>query len=549
MIAAISSSLWETYLGSFSISPTASQNSDEISTGFFESLESFLWTKEALSSLALSMKSFFLIHREPLQMALQNKGFTEVNTEDVKDCNFMLHGRSFKSLLEHSPYLVIQASSLGMHLSLEEKTSFNLGFKSFSISFVNFIPLTPLRSLKSNVVGKFMSIRGNVIRTSEIKPLVTEMEFSCSQCGCFFTQLFPDGRFNPPTSCKNTNCESRKFAPQRSKHGTTNWQRIRVQELPDSDNIELGSIPRTIDCELTSSLVDSSSVGHIVNLCGVLKAVKSDQIEQKSFKKRKRDSYQCTFELYLEVHSVRNENETNNNMGISEFSLLDLHMMRTVKSTPHLFSFVVNSLCPSIFGNEIIKAGLCLSLFGGCVARFDSEKSSPARGDIHVLVVGDPGLGKSQMMKAAVHAAPKGFFVSGNSTSNSGLTVTMVREGGDFVLEAGALVLADQGICCIDEFDKMNADYQSLLEVMEQQTISIAKAGMICSLSARCSIIAAANPIGGHYNSSKTVQENLKLSPALLSRFDLIFILLDCPDEHRDMLLSDHVIRVSFQVL
>ena len=190
-------------------------------------------------------------------------------------------------------------------------------------------------------------------------------------------------------------------------------------------------------------------------------------------------------------------------------------------------------------------AGLSLALFGG-VQKWAADKDRIAvRGDTHCLIVGDPGLGKSQMLQAVASISPRGVYVCGSYSTTSGLTVTLLREGsGDNVLEAGALVLADQGCCCIDEFDKMGHEHQSLLEAMEQQSISIAKAGIICSLPARTSVIAAANPVGGHYNKAKTVAENLKLSPAVLSRFDLIFILIDRPDEALDKLLSEHVMAL-----
>ncbi|RUS75437.1 hypothetical protein EGW08_016816, partial [Elysia chlorotica] len=194
----------------------------------------------------------------------------------------------------------------------------------------------------------------------------------------------------------------------------------------------------------------------------------------------------------------------------------------------------------------MVKAGLILGLFGSGQKFVNDKNRIPVRGDPHILVVGDPGLGKSQMLQAVSAAAPRSVYVCGNTTTASGLTVTLSKDGGsgDFALEAGALVLADQGCCCIDEFDKMGAQHQALLEAMEQQSISIAKAGIVCSLPARTSIIAAANPVGGHYNKAKTVSENLKMGGALLSRFDLVFIMLDKPDEEMDGVLSEHVMAL-----
>jgi DNA helicase MCM8 len=203
-------------------------------------------------------------------------------------------------------------------------------------------------------------------------------------------------------------------------------------------------------------------------------------------------------------------------------------------------------LCPAIYGHELVKAGLILGLFGGTAKFVGDQNCIPVRGDPHILIVGDPGLGKSQMLQAAANIVPRGVYVCGNTTTTSGLTVTLSKDGasGDYALEAGALVLGDMGCCCIDEFDKMGSQHQALLEAMEQQSISIAKAGIVCSLPARTSILAAANPAGGHYNKAKTVAENLKMGSALLSRFDLVFILLDKPDEEMDMMLSEHVMAL-----
>ncbi|CAJ1894879.1 unnamed protein product [Sphenostylis stenocarpa] len=248
-----------------------------------------------------------------------------------------------------------------------------------------------------------------------------------------------------------------------------------------------------------------------------------------------------------------------------------------------IFRQILQSICPSIYGHELVKAGITLSLFGGVRKHAMDQNKVPVRGDIHVIIVGDPGLGKSQLLQAAAAVSPRGIYVCGNATTKAGLTVAVVKDPmtSDYAFEAvidwpssmgcsfhgrlnddnvlffgacsvslsyaelGAMVLADSGLCCIDEFDKMPSEHQALLEAMEQQSVSIAKAGLVASLSSRTSVLAAANPAGGHYNRAKTVNENLKMSAALLSRFDLIFILLDKPDELMDKRLSDHIMAES----
>jgi DNA helicase MCM8 len=413
---------------------------------------------------------------------------------------------------------------------------------------------TKLRELKATQIGKFIQVKGTIVRVSNIKQVVTQMTFVCERCNFKMTRYFVENTFNPPYACRNKNCKSKKFEPDRYNAITVDWQRIRIQEVVEKDEQhDAGRIPRTVECEISKDLVESCVPGDQVTVCGVVKVISTDQNAEGGGVKGggvQRGKAKCMYFLYLEGNSVANTKnnkqkgaKTDGLNDASQFSLTDLFMIREIASQDALFHLIVNSVCPAIYGHESVKAGLALSLFGG-VQRYTNVKHKlPVRGDPHLLIVGDPGLGKSQLLTAISHVAPRGVYVCGNTTTTSGLTVTVVKDqgSGDFSLEAGALVLADQGCCCIDEFDKMRNEHQALLEAMEQQSISIAKAGIVCTLPARCSVIAAANPVGGHYNRAKTVSENLKISPALLSRFDLIFILLDSPDEARDELLSNHV--------
>ncbi|XP_022097957.1 DNA helicase MCM8-like [Acanthaster planci] len=417
---------------------------------------------------------------------------------------------------------------------------------------VNYEPVTPLKNLKANYYGKFVTVRGTVVRVSNIKPFCTKMAFQCNTCGDIQIVNLPEGRYTLPTKCLAPDCRGRSFAPKQSSPltETVDWQMIKVQEIMMDGQRESGRIPRTVECELTCDLVDSCVPGDVVTIGGVVKVSNIDEGHG-------RNKDKCMFLLYLHANSVQNQKRgkkavsddesSPTGMGIAmDFTLKELYAIQEIQDQKNLFRLLVGSLCPAIYGHEMVKAGLILGLFGG-THRFVNDKNRiPVRGDPHILVVGDPGLGKSQMLQATSNVAPRGVYVCGNTTTTSGLTVTLSKEGGsgDYALEAGALVLGDQGCCCIDEFDKMGNQHQALLEAMEQQSISIAKAGVVCSLPARTSILAAANPVGGHYNKAKTVSENLKMGSALLSRFDLVFILLDKPDEEMDSMLSEHVMAL-----
>ncbi|XP_044516641.1 DNA helicase MCM8 isoform X3 [Gracilinanus agilis] len=366
----------------------------------------------------------------------------------------------------------------------------------------NYDSLTQLKNVRANCYGKYIALRGTVVRVSNIKPLCTKMAFLCAACGEIQSFSFPDGKYSLPTKCPVPVCHGKSFTALRSSPltVTVDWQSIKIQELMSDDQREAGRIPRTIECELVQDLVDSCVPGDIVTITGIVKVSNTEDGSR-----NKNDK--CMFLLYVEANSISNTkgqkpkiSEDGANYGTSmEFSLKDLYAIQEIQSEENLFKLIINSLCPVIFGHE-----------------------------------------------AVCNVAPRGVYVCGNTTTSSGLTVTLSKDSatGDFALEAGALVLGDQGICGIDEFDKMGNQHQALLEAMEQQSISLAKAGIVCSLPARTSIIAAANPVGGHYNKAKTVSENLKIGSALLSRFDLVFILLDTPNEDHDHLLSEHVMAI-----
>ncbi|KAJ9579973.1 hypothetical protein L9F63_004356 [Diploptera punctata] len=466
------------------------------------------------------------------------------------DAEFMKEWPTFEEDLSENPEHTINCLGLAMHQIVftalqnevreqlqEEAEMPPLVLPIIRARIANFEPVIQLKNLKAMFYGKLVAVRGTIIRVGNIKLLCIWMAFECNTCHAMQCVKQPEGYFTQPTKCITDSCRSKCFTQLHSSPftQTINWQSVRLQEIVADDQREGGRVPRTVECELTEDLLDSCVPGDVVTITGIVKVRNSEE-----YTKKKTASM---FLMYLDAVSVvNNKNQSlagcTKSMGV-EFNMKDYYAIQEIHSQPDLFRFLVNSVCPTIYGHEMVKAGLLLALFGGTLNHVDG------RSDPHVLVVGDPGLGKSQMLQACASIAPRGVYVCGNTSTATGLTVTLTREaGGNYALEAGALVLADQGCCCIDEFDKMSNQHQALLEAMEQQSISIAKAGVVCSLPARTSILAAANPVGGHYNRAKTVSENLRMGSALLSRFDLVFILLDQPNEQWDSLLSEHVMAL-----
>eukprot|EP00093_Oithona_nana_P009976 09976.XXX_141707_143827_1 [CDS] Oithona nana genome sequencing. len=452
---------------------------------------------------------------------------------------------NYKSLLQNTE---LKQSWPGLKEELESKANKVMGIFGLAATGEKKVIMRPrltglksvgsLRDLRSHDVGKLLSFQCSVIRQGHISQLCTWLAFQCEKCDatCVVEQK-PKGRYVRPNKCPSEGCRSQTFTPQRSHPATKtiNSQMLRVQESEGRlQGGNGGRLPRAMDLHFSNDLCDTVSVGDVISLTAIVK-VSSDPSDH-------------MFNLYLEGLSVANSSssQADNDKTQIEFTLLDYSMIQEVFSLgPEIFKLIVASLCPSIFGHELVKAGLVLALFGGTSKYANDRTHVPIRGDPHVLVVGDPGLGKSQILLSVQNCAPKSVFVTATGATTTGLTVTIVKgPGNEFVMEAGALVLADQGCCCIDEFDKMSNQHPALLEAMEQQSISLAKSGVTCSVPAHTAILAAANPVGGHYNKAKTVSENLKMHPALLSRFDLVFILIDKPDEEIDSRLSNHIMNL-----
>ncbi|XP_043260243.1 DNA helicase MCM8-like [Colletes gigas] len=487
------------------------------------------------------------INRHPRLLSLLSLDNLENGTvfvidiyETESDTIFSNEWCDFKKNIYENPLHTLNCIKLAIHqkiinsISKENlKGSMNVlsTISIIRLKILNYQPIVCLQDLKANSYGKLVSVKGCVIRVGRTKHIADWIVFTCRKCNLQKITKQPQGVYTIPRKCNM--CGISKFRPVLdSPHvKSVSFQMIKIQELLNDEQNNKGSMPRVLDVELIDDLVNTCMPGDDITLTGIIKGSNNTKTRNK-----------VSFSLYLEAITIINNKQRfqSKNIVDNEMSIKDYLAIKEVYSKPNIFPLLVHSLCPSIYGNEMIKAGLILSLFGG------NTENLELRDNIHTLIVGDPGLGKSQMLQACARIAAKGVYVCGNSSTSSGLTITLTKENktNNFALEPGALVLADRGCCCIDEFDKMSKQHTALLESMEQQSVSVAKSGIICSLPTRTSILAAANPISGRFNRSKTVMQNLKMSAPLLSRFDLIFLLLDEPNKHIDDLLCKHVMSV-----
>lgn len=391
----------------------------------------------------------------------------------------------------------------------------------------------PLRQLKSRNIGQLVSVKAKVVKASDVKPQVKVISYVCEACGYEIFQTVKSKTFLPCTECPGhcakhgikgkltTNYAVSKFVP---------YQELKIQETIDQTPV--GSIPRTFKVKLTGDLVRNCMAGDVVKLDGIFMTEGGGQ----GLPTRESLIHETVIEaLKIDVEKKKFNEYTIDPQLISE--------MKELAGVEGNIDRLAQSICPEVWGMEDVKKALLLLIVGGSELNLDDGMK--IRGDINVALVGDPGVAKSQLLRHIAHLTPRSVYTTGKGASGAGLTASVTKDPvtGEISLESGALVLADKGICCIDEFDKMDErDRASIHEVMEQQTISIAKAGVSTILNARTSILAAANPVyNSRYDKSKTPHENINLPESLLSRFDLIFILLDKPSKENDNKLAEHI--------
>jgi replicative DNA helicase Mcm len=482
-------------------------------------------TSMSNEDLLLEAKNFFNTQKKTLGVSGKSgENVVRINFEDLSEFSPELAESLIQKPEENLQLLEIALADLG--LIKKPKIRLNTLSKSQIVS---------VRNIRAKHLGTLIGIEGIVRQTSDVRPQVVSAKFECPSCGTIISVLQMDKKFKEPSRCS---CGRRGGFKELSKE-MVDAQRLVIEEAPDS--LGGGEQPKRLNVFLKEDLVEpkmeeKTTPGARVMVFGILKEI-SITLATGALSTR--------FDLAIEANNILPLEESFDDLEISEE---DEEQIKELATSPNIIERLINSIAPSVWGYEEIKQSLALQLFGG-VKKKRSDGTS-TRGDIHILLMGDPGVAKSVMLKFISGIAPKGRYVSGKSASGAGLTATVVKD--EFLrgwgLEAGAMVLSNKGLVCIDELEKMDEnDRATMHEAMEQQQVSISKANVQATLRAQTAVLAAANPKFGRFLIDEPPARQVNLPPSLINRFDVLFILRDLPDRKRDESIASHVLREHMQ--